>query len=375
MLLRRLGVSALLALLAFGSTSDPLGAAAGDKQLARVKGIVGYQTAANAPFKAIFGRLDMPDDAIAVTQAGGAAVLRLKDSSEIDIGEKTSIQVGAFNGVDSGKTNEIVLNGGALHFNIRHPVGGQSNYKFTTATSQIAVRGTEGFLLSGASGTQVVCVSCAVGDVTVQTGSQVTTIVSGQTAVISGTSAANASVQVVSSSPNNSALSQFNNSSTTTSTTTTTSTAGSAAGTTSTTVASSAGGTVATVAGAAGVATVVVATQNKGGGDATPSPTPSGQPTASPTPTSAPGSIVAAFSVGGQFSAFASFPQPFQLNATQQNATTTFTFSATPSTVIGPITTNQTSGPPSLAASFTGNVIGPGALVLTSRLADKPSDR
>ncbi len=111
-----------------------------------MKGIVGYEPEPNAPFKAIFGRLDLPDNAVAVTQAGAQAVLRLADSSEIDIGEKTSVQVGAFNAVSSGRQNEIVLNGGSLHFNIRHPAGGQSNYKFTTATSQIAVRGTEGLL-------------------------------------------------------------------------------------------------------------------------------------------------------------------------------------------------------------------------------------
>ncbi len=83
-------------------------------------------------FKPIFGRLDLPDDAYAVTKPNGSAVLRLKDSSEIDIGENTKVQVGAFNPVESGNQNTIVLNGGALHFNIRHPQGGQSNHKSTS---------------------------------------------------------------------------------------------------------------------------------------------------------------------------------------------------------------------------------------------------
>ena len=344
----------------------PLDAASGDKQLARVKGIVGYQAAPNAPFKAIFGRLDLPDDAVAVTQTGGQAVLRLKDSSEIDIGQNTTVQVGAFNAVDTGKQNEIVLQNGALHFNIRHPVGGQSNYKFTTATSQIAVRGTEGFLLSSASGTQVVCVACAAGDITVQTGGQVTSIVSGQTAVIAGSSAGNASVTVVSNSTvsGNPALNQFNNSSSVTSTTTstTTSTAGTAASTT-TSVTSSTAGTVATVAGAGAVTTVVVAASNNNNASPSPSSTPTIPPSGAAS--TSPGPIIASFSVGGQFSAFSSFPQQFQLNATQQNATTGLTVNAGPASVITNVAVNQTSAPPNLAAAVTGSVIAPGAIVLS----------
>lgn len=126
-MVRRLGVAVLAVVAALGASAASLDAAAGDKQLARVKGVVGYQTAEAAPFRAIFGRLDLPDDAYAVTQANSAAVLRLRDSSEIDIGEKTSIQIGEFNPAESGKTNEIVLRSGAIHFNIRHPAGGQSN--------------------------------------------------------------------------------------------------------------------------------------------------------------------------------------------------------------------------------------------------------
>ena len=371
MLVRRFGVSALSALFVFGSSLLPLDAASGDKQLARVKGIVGYQAAPNAPFKAIFGRLDLPDDAVAVTQTGAQAVLRLKDSSEIDIGQNTSVQVGSFNAVDTGKQNEIVLNNGALHFNIRHPQGGQSNYKFTTATSQIAVRGTEGFLLSSASGTQVVCVSCAAGDITVQTGGQVTSIVSGQTAVIAGSSAGNASVTVVSNSSvgGNPAVNQFNQtnsvtSSTTTSTTTSTASSAGTSATTSTTtsVAGSSAGTVATVAGAGAVTTVVVAAAVNNS-NPSPQPSASAAPTSTPSPT--PGSIIASFSVGGANSAFASFPQTFQLNATQLNATTGLTVNAGPASVITNVVTNQTSGPPNLAASVTGSVIAPGALVLS----------
>lgn len=356
MLLRRLSVALVTTLCAIGISTASLDAAGGDKQLARVKGIVGYEDTASAPFRAIFGRLDLPDNAFAVTQGGAQAILRMPDSSEIDIGENTKVQVGAFNATNTGQSNQIVLNNGALHFNIRHPVGGESNYRFTTATSQIAVRGTEGFLVSGASGTTVVCVSCAAGDVSVQTGSSVTSIVSGQTAIVTGSSAGTASVTVVSNSSvaNSSSITQFNNTSTTTtsttaSTTTTTATGGAATTTTTTTAATSgSAGTVATVAGAGAATTAVVVASTAG------------------TKSSAPGSIVASISIGSSTaSAFSSFPVAFQVSATEANATSALTFTITPSNLISGLNVVQTSGPPSDAASATGQVTGPGSLSVT----------
>jgi hypothetical protein len=211
MLVRRLGAGALCFLASVSLVCDRVSSESGDKQLARVKGIVGYQVSATSVFKPIFGRLDLPDDAFAVTKPNAAAVLRLRDSSEIDIGENTKVQVGAFNPVESGNQNTIVLNGGALHFNIRHPQGGQSNYRFVTATSQIAVRGTEGFLIAGANGTQVVCVSCAAGDVSVQVGTQTVSIVSNQTLTVLGSNPLTATTSI-SANPtiNNPAVNQFN---------------------------------------------------------------------------------------------------------------------------------------------------------------------
>src|ERR1700722_14823564 len=126
MLVRRLSAGALCFLASIVLVCDRVSSDTGDKQLARVKGVVGYQTSATSDFKPIFGRLDLPDDAYAVTKPNASAVLRLADSLEIDIGENTKVQIGAFNPAESGNQNTIVLNGGALHFNIRHPQGGQS---------------------------------------------------------------------------------------------------------------------------------------------------------------------------------------------------------------------------------------------------------
>ena len=349
MLVRRLGAGALCFLASVTLISSAVSSETGDKQLARVKGVVGFQTSATSAFKPIFGRLDLPDDAFAVTKPNGTAVLRLKDSSEIDIGENTKVQVGAFNAAGSGQ-NTIALNGGALHFIIRHPQGGQSNYKFVTATSQIAVRGTEGFLIAGANGTQVVCVSCAAGDVTVQVGQQTVSIVSNQTLTVLGTNPLSATTSITTNpSINNPAVNQFSSNQNPFSPTAsgagfdpTASFSGAGTGA----VGAGAGGLVTTVGAAAGAA-AVVATVAKPGNAAssaptetptgTPTSTPTGTPTASPTPTptptppSQPGTLVVQISYpGAENFPGGPFPWPFS----QLNATGTATFSCAPANVI-----------------------------------------
>jgi hypothetical protein len=328
----------------------------GDKQLARVKGLVGYQVGDAGQFKAIFGRLDLPDDAYAVTKPNGQAVLRLKDSSEIDIGENTKVQVGAFNAVSSGQQNTIALNNGALHFNIRHPEGGQSNYKFVTATSQIAVRGTEGFLIAGASGTQVVCVSCAVGDVTVQVGQQTVSVVTGQTLTVIGTSPLNAVSSVsTNTAVNNPAVNQFNqgnNPFTSNPTGDTVDPTNSLSGTGGASVGSGiAGGTVAAVGGVAGVAGGIAASQSKGT-----------SPNTTPTPSSA-GPLVVQLNYPGAIANFPlGFTWPFsQFNALLANATA----SCTPASVITCNVQQGLSGS-TLYGTISGSLNGPGSFTVSA---------
>jgi hypothetical protein len=323
----------------------------GDKQLARVKGVVGYQTSATSDFKPIFGRLDLPDDAFAVTKPNGSAVLRLKDSSEIDIGENTKVQVGQFNAAGAGQ-NTIVLNGGALHFNIRHPQGGQSNYKFTTATSQIAVRGTEGFLIAGANGTQVVCVSCAAGDVSVQVGQQTVSIVSNQTLTVLGTNPLTATTSITTNpSINNPAVNQFNqnqNPFTTNATTTSVDPTGSLSGT-GTGAASGIGG-AATAVGAAAGAAAVVATVAKAG-----TSEPSPQPNAPP--------LVGTLVVQVNYPGSTNFPQAFNWPFSQINATSNATFTCGPANIITCTPQQQvTNGV--LNGILTGNLLSAGAFTI-----------
>jgi hypothetical protein len=326
----------------------------GDKQLARVKGIVGYQIGDTGDFKAIFGQLDLPDNAYAVTKPNGQAVLRLRDSSEIDIGTNTKVQVGDFNAVSSGLQNSITLNNGALHFNIRHPQGGQSNYKFTTATSQIAVRGTEGFLISGPSGTQVVCVSCAVGDVTVQVGQQTISLVTNETLTVLGSTPLTATT-AISANPtvNNPAINQFNanqnpfnpnpvgNSLDPTSSFS--GTGGGVAG-----GAAATGAIAAAAGGAAAVGGVVAATSK-------------GSPDSQATPSSA-GPLVVQLSYPG---ASASFPVPFTWPFSQQGATSNASVTCQPASVITCTVAQQLTGT-TLNGAISGNLIGPGVFQVSA---------
>ncbi len=302
------------------------------------------KTHAPADFKPIFGRLDLPDDAFAVTKPNGAAVLRLKDSSEIDIGENTKVQVGAFNPAESGNQNTIVLNGGALHFNIRHPQGGQSNYKFVTATSQIAVRGTEGFLIAGANGTQVVCVSCAAGDVSVQVGQQTVSIVTNQTLTVLGHNPLSATTSITANpTVNNPAVNQFNgnqnpfnpNPSTGADPTGSFSGAGTGA------AGAGAGGVITTV-GAAAAAGGVVAATTKSGDNTAPAE---------------PGTLVLQLNFPGA----TAFPRPFSWPFNQINATGDATFTCTPASIITCAAAGQTINNGLLSGSLTGTLSGPGS--------------
>ena len=146
-----------------------------------MRGTVGYATDTDAAdFKTVFGKIDLPDDDYAVTKAQSAAVLAMPDSSLISLGENTSVKVGAFDSASASPGSTIVVNGGALRFDIRRPEGGVANYKFQTPTSQVAVRGTVGLLAFVNGVTTVGCVVCAADSVAVTVGSQTLTLVTGQ---------------------------------------------------------------------------------------------------------------------------------------------------------------------------------------------------
>jgi len=195
--MRPIAACGTFVLFAFALCTPLRAAGDGDNQLARVAGTVQYQAGADPAYHAVFGKIDLSDEALAVTLAQSRAQVILPDSSSIDVGATTRVRLGAFNAAATGNPNVVVLELGALHFNIRHPAGGRANYRFQTPTSQIGVRGTEGYIVTGPSGTDFYCVDCTPGDVTITVGGRSYPLESGQQAIIIGTSAANADADIV----------------------------------------------------------------------------------------------------------------------------------------------------------------------------------
>jgi hypothetical protein len=178
---RLLAFSAVAAILA----SVPVNAAS-DSKLRAVRGTVGYQVAKDAPFSRVFGSYVVADNQYAITQAASNGLLQLADSSEVALGESTTIQVGAITQAATATApTAMTLVAGAVRFAIKHPAGQPSNYRFQSVTSQLAVRGTTGLYSTGPTGDVVTCLDCAPGDVTVTAGGNSFPLLTGQTATIS----------------------------------------------------------------------------------------------------------------------------------------------------------------------------------------------
>lgn len=188
-------VVAAIAILSLDA--DGVRAADADKQLARVSGTVQYQAHGRDPYKQLFGSIGLPDDAVAVTLADSQGLLRLADSSEVDIGAKARVRVGAFNALSSGKPIVVTVELGAIHFVVRHPQGARSNYVFLTPTTQIAVRGTEGYLVTGPKGTDFYCAACSDGDVTMRVGDRTIPLVTGQQVIVTANNTAVSDTSVI----------------------------------------------------------------------------------------------------------------------------------------------------------------------------------
>jgi hypothetical protein len=260
---RLCGVALCVAAVLVASLPTASGAA-GSKQLRRVKGNVGYQPASVAAITPIFGKIDLPDDATAVTEANSLAELALPDSSIVTLGAGTHVKIGAFNETADGPGSTIQVDGGTLRFDIKRPAGGRANYQFQTATSQIAVRGTIG-LLSVINGvTTVGCVQCAADSVVVTTGGQTFALATGQILTVTAVGAA------VPGALTPAASAGFGASGVSTG-------AGAGAG-------AGAGGAIAAGAAAAAAGAAIA----NGISRPTNSPQPTQQPTSGPTPTTAP---------------------------------------------------------------------------------------
>jgi hypothetical protein len=343
---RTLAFSAMLAVVA-AFAPGPAGAA-GDKELERVSGTVGYQLADSGPFNNVIGTLPLPDKAFAVTQTSSAAILRMPDSSEIGLGQNTKVQLAAFNDIRSGPGTQITVNGGALKFDIRHPAGKKANYKFITPTSQIAVRGTIGLIaVVGAGSTSTTTIACVSGTFTATVGSTTVSLAAGQAISVVGGSVTTTSLGSVVSGFQSAGISSPTGAGAGVG-------AGAAGGVSGGGVggaggAASAGtgagaGSVGAIAGGAGAATIgAVAATGTTKTNPTPAPTPA--PTSAPTavPTTAPGLTLSlgGTALGAQNQLFASsVPQSASAGVSGPSGTigisTTGAVSADQSTVTGP---------------------------------------
>jgi hypothetical protein len=127
--MRPIAACGTFVLFAFALCTPLRAAGDGDNQLARVAGTVQYQAGADPAYHAVFGKIDL-SEALAVTLAQSRAQVILPDSSSIDVGATTRVRLGAFNAAATGNPNVVVLELGALHFNIRHPAGGRATIVF-----------------------------------------------------------------------------------------------------------------------------------------------------------------------------------------------------------------------------------------------------
>lgn len=162
-------------------------AQAGSKQLQRISGNIGWSTQKDgSDFTQVFGKFELPDPDYAVTHAKSTAQIAMPDSSLILLGENTSVQVSAFDNATASPGATITVNDGShLRFEIKRPAGGAASYKFVTATSQVAVRGTVGLLAFVNGITTVGCVVCAADSVVVQVGTQTFALAAGQFITVS----------------------------------------------------------------------------------------------------------------------------------------------------------------------------------------------
>ncbi|MBV8600439.1 MAG: FecR domain-containing protein [Candidatus Eremiobacteraeota bacterium] len=169
MFLRRLVGALACAVLAGDMLALQRGAPAGQTAmlLQRLQGTVEYSAAADGTAVEVVGTQQIAADQYAITLVQSMAALKLPDSSVVSIGESTRVRAGEFLSAAAGPGSTIAIEGGSLHFAIKHPAGGQANYTFVTPTSTIAVRGTEGLIESQERYDSIAVIDGKENDVTV----------------------------------------------------------------------------------------------------------------------------------------------------------------------------------------------------------------
>jgi hypothetical protein len=287
--MKRLSGSILaLVLAALPIVASP---ADGGKTLTATAGTVTYGATKNPTTRAAANSgIPISDNDYVQTAADGEANIGLPDSSVVLIGRSSLVQMQSFDNASSPtKASFYVV--GKVRFTVRHPAGAQANYTFTTATGQIAVRGTVGDINAlegpgGAPGGLQVNVYALSNptlpvQVTLTTTGQTFTLAAGQSLVATAAGGViTGSVTAITQSLT-SPFSEFGAANTTGAA----AGAGAAGG-----AAGAAGGTagVTAAAVAAGTAAAVTVVSNSNKPTNAPTATPSTAPTAAPSTTSVP---------------------------------------------------------------------------------------
>ncbi len=145
---------ALLLAALCASAALPAGASA-DKELQNVKGSVRYAHPHGAAQPlAPKAMVVLADRDVAITGAASLADVTLPDSSQVEVGADSRVQLGFFNQTDIAHAKFVIYDG-KVRFTVRHPQGAKASYTFATPTASIAVRGTQGDIESSADDLRV----------------------------------------------------------------------------------------------------------------------------------------------------------------------------------------------------------------------------
>lgn len=249
--------------------------AGGDKTLQNIKGSVTYG-ASETPTNplALHSSATLSDNDYASTGADSQATIALPDSSKLLMGQNSRVQMQSFDVISGVNTAKFVVVG-KVRFAVEHPAGAQANYQFTTATGQIAVRGTIGDIAAGPNNLQVSVYAVSNPALPVQVtlvNGQVFTLAAGQSLVATGVAGAVTATVGSTTSSLSSTFSELGS----------VNTSAGAAGLGTTTAATTAATTTAATTTAAAVAAGTAAAVTVANSSSSAAPSPTASPTAEP---------------------------------------------------------------------------------------------
>ena len=140
---QKIAVAAALALAVIIVPQHALAAPAPNKLLTNVQGDVSYDRSGKATRLVSSASVTLATQDWAQTGDASQARVTLPDSSRVLIASDTRVQMARFDQTDIAHA-QFIVDHGRVRFEVQHPQGARADYVFTTPTSNVAVRGTEG---------------------------------------------------------------------------------------------------------------------------------------------------------------------------------------------------------------------------------------